>query len=81
MRESRHLCRDEGYGACDDVGHAENEYNNRCDELAVKESKKFKDQIRRPAAKHSAAGLFAWREGSNRGCFNGWKTRPQTLKS
>ncbi len=23
-------------------GHAENEYNNRCDELAVAESRKFK---------------------------------------
>ncbi len=29
-------------GLCDDAGHAENPYNNRCDELAVLESKKFK---------------------------------------
>ena len=33
----------EGYGACDDAGHADNEFNNRCDELAVMESKKFKE--------------------------------------
>ena len=32
----------EGYGACDDAGHASNPYNNRCDELAVAESRKFK---------------------------------------
>lgn len=32
----------EGYGACDDAGHASNPYNNRCDELAVAESKKYK---------------------------------------
>jgi len=25
-------------------GHADNEYNNRCDELAVEESKKFKEE-------------------------------------
>ncbi|MBR1690897.1 MAG: hypothetical protein IJ713_09025 [Oscillibacter sp.] len=29
-------------GLCDDGGHAENENNNRCDELAVAESRKFK---------------------------------------
>ncbi len=29
-------------GACDDAGHAENEYNNRCDQLAVMESQKYK---------------------------------------
>ena len=34
--------RGEGYGACDDAGHASNPYNNRCDELAVAESQKFK---------------------------------------
>lgn len=28
--------------ACDDAGHAENEYNNRCDQLAVAESQKYK---------------------------------------
>ncbi|MCI5929105.1 MAG: hypothetical protein MRZ73_11335 [Pseudoflavonifractor capillosus] len=32
----------EGYGACDDAGHASNPYNNRCDELAVAESRKYK---------------------------------------
>ena len=26
-------------------GHADNEYNNRCDELAVEESRKFKDAL------------------------------------
>ena len=42
MREFRRLRRNEGYGACADAGHAENEYNNRCDELAVAESQKYK---------------------------------------
>ena len=32
----------ERYGACEDAGHAENPYNNRCDELAVMKSQKFK---------------------------------------
>ena len=31
----------EGYGASDDAGHAENEHNNRCDQLAVMEREKF----------------------------------------
>ena len=36
------LVRTQRCGLCDDAGHAENPYNNRCDELAVMESKKFK---------------------------------------
>ena len=36
------LRRGKGYGACDDAGHASNPYNNRCDELAVAESRKYK---------------------------------------
>ena len=42
MSERSHKCGREGYGACEDAGHAENPYNNRCDELAVAESQKFK---------------------------------------
>ena len=34
-----------GCGADDDVGHAENESNNRCDALAVAESRKFLNEI------------------------------------
>jgi len=30
-------------------GHAENKYNNRCDELAVAESRKFKENNNKPA--------------------------------
>lgn len=29
-------------GLCDDAGHAENPYNNRCDELAVSECQRLK---------------------------------------
>ena len=43
MTELFRLRRSEGYDACDDVGHADNEFNNRCDQLAVAESKKFKE--------------------------------------
>ena len=35
--------RGERCGLCGDAGHAENPYNNRCDELAVQESRKFKE--------------------------------------
>ncbi len=44
MREPCRLRQGEGYVACDDEGHAENEFNNRCDELAVMESKKFRQE-------------------------------------
>ena len=36
------LGRPEQSGLWDDAGHAENPYNNRCDQLAVAESQKFK---------------------------------------
>ena len=42
MSEPSRLRGGEGYGACGDAGHADNEYNNRCDELAVMESRKFR---------------------------------------
>ena len=42
VSEACRLRRGEGYGACDDAGHASNPYNNRCDELAVAESRKYK---------------------------------------
>ena len=42
-RSFRRKAETEESGLCDDAGHAENPYNNRCDELAVMESRKFKD--------------------------------------
>ena len=41
-RSFRRKAETEASGLCDDAGHAENPYNNRCDELAVMESRKYK---------------------------------------
>ena len=43
IRSFRRKAETEESGLCDDAGHAENPYNNRCDELAVMESRKFKE--------------------------------------
>ena len=42
MSETCPMGRGEGYGARGDAGHAQNPYNNRCDQLAVAESQKYK---------------------------------------